>query len=93
MKAHKDTYVTYIPTLAVLPYNTMIYYPQLRSNYFHHYWETWHHFTSSQLLSGLSAGPMFKCSGVAKGVAVRPWRHFYGGGSMRYDVVYKSVLK
>jgi len=30
------------------------------------------------------------------GGAVRPWRHFYGGGTMGYDVSYKtskSVLK
>ena len=61
MKVHEDIYIAYIPTLAVavLPYNTMIYYPKLKSNYFHHSWETWHHFTSSQLHSGLSAGSMF----------------------------------
>jgi len=37
-------------------------------------------------------------NGVAKGggVAVRPWRHFYGGGTMGYAVGYtllKAVLK
>ena len=36
MKVNQDIYVAYIPTLAVLPYNTMIYYPKLKSNYFHH---------------------------------------------------------
>ena len=36
MKVHEDIYVTYISTLAVLLYNTMIYYPKLKSNYFHH---------------------------------------------------------
>jgi len=25
-----------VPPLVVLPYNTMIYYPQLKSTYFHH---------------------------------------------------------
>jgi len=36
MKVHEDIYVAYIPTLAVavLPYNTMIYYPKLKSNTF-----------------------------------------------------------
>jgi len=29
MKVHEDIYVAYTPTLAVLPYNTMIYYPKL----------------------------------------------------------------
>jgi len=58
MKVHEDIYVADIPTLAVavLPYNTMIHYPKLKSNYFHHCWEACHHLTSSQLLS---AGPMF----------------------------------
>jgi len=62
MKVQEDIYLAYIPTLAVavLPYNTMIYYPNLKSNYFYHCWETWRHFTSSQLHSGLSAGSMFK---------------------------------
>jgi len=60
MKVHEDMYGVYIPTLAVLPYNTMIYYPKLKSNYFHHCWEIWHHLTSSQLPSGLSGGLMFK---------------------------------
>jgi len=65
MKVHEDIYVACIPTLAVavLPYNTMIYYPKLKSNYFHHCCETWHHFTSSQLHSGLPAGSMFKWRG------------------------------
>ena len=36
MKVHEDIYVAYIPTLGVLPYNSMIYYPELRANYFHH---------------------------------------------------------
>jgi len=36
MKVHEDIYVTYIPTLAVLPYNTMIDYPKLKPKYFHH---------------------------------------------------------
>jgi len=45
------------------PYNTMVYYPKLKSNYVHHCWETWYHLTSSQLPSGLSAGPMFKWRG------------------------------
>jgi len=38
MKVHDDIYVAYIPTLAVavLPYNTMICYSKLKSNYFHH---------------------------------------------------------
>jgi len=43
-----------VPPLVVLPYNTMIYYPQLKSIHFHHCQETWHHLTSS----GLSAGPI-----------------------------------
>jgi len=47
-----------VPPLVVLPYNTMIYYPQLKSTHFHHCWETWHHLTSSQLPSGLSARPI-----------------------------------
>jgi len=67
MKVHEDIYVAFIPTLAVavLPYknNTLIYYPKLKSNYFHHCWETWHHFTSPQLHSGLFAGSMFKWRG------------------------------
>jgi len=42
MKVREDIYVAYTPTLAVLPYNTMIYYPKLKSNNFHHCWETWH---------------------------------------------------
>jgi len=29
--------------LEVLPHNSMIYYPKLKSNYLHHCWETWHH--------------------------------------------------
>jgi len=37
----------------------MIYYRELKSNYFHHCWETWHH-RSSQLTLELSAGPLFK---------------------------------
>jgi len=53
MKVHEDIYRAYIPILAVLPYNTMIYYPKKKSNYFHHCWETWHHLTSSQLPSGV----------------------------------------
>jgi len=34
MKAHEDIYVAIIPTLAVavLPYNTVIYCPKLKSN-------------------------------------------------------------
>jgi len=38
MKVQEDIYLAYIPTLAVavLPYNTMIYYPNLKSNYFYH---------------------------------------------------------
>jgi len=36
MKVHEDMYVAYIPTLTALPYSTMIYYPELKSNYFHH---------------------------------------------------------
>jgi len=63
MKVHEDIYGAYIPTLAVLPYNTMIYYPKLKSNCFHHCWEIWHHLTSSQLPSGLPAGPIFKWRG------------------------------
>ena len=35
MKVHEDLYVVYVSTLAVLPYNTMIYYPKLKSTYFH----------------------------------------------------------
>jgi len=31
MKVHEDIYLAYIPTLAVLPYSTMIYYPELKS--------------------------------------------------------------
>jgi len=31
MKVHEDIHVAYVPTLAVLPYNTMIYYPKLKS--------------------------------------------------------------
>jgi len=56
MKVHEDIYVAYIPTLAVvvLPFNTMIQYSNLKSNYFHHSWEIWHHLTSSQLPLGLS---------------------------------------
>jgi len=34
MKVHEDIYVVCITTLAVLPYNTTIYYPKLKSNYF-----------------------------------------------------------
>jgi len=30
MKVRKDIYVVYIPTMAVLPYNAMIYYPKLK---------------------------------------------------------------
>jgi len=60
MKLHEDIYVACIPTLAVLPYNTMIYYHKLKSNYFHRCWETWHPLTSTQVPSGLSTGPMFK---------------------------------
>jgi len=58
-------YLSQIFGLATLlvPYNTMIYYSKLKSNYFHHSWETWHHLTSSQLPSGLSAWPMFKWRG------------------------------
>ena len=54
-----------IPTLAVavLPYNTMVCYSKLKSKYFHHCWETWHYLTSSQLPSGLPAGPMLKWRG------------------------------
>jgi len=58
--------VGYIPTLAVLTYNTMIYYPKLNSNYFDHCWETWRHLTSSQLPSGLFATPMLKWRGYRK---------------------------
>jgi len=47
MKVHEDIYVAYIPSLSVLPYNTMIYYPKLKSNYFHHSWETFNKFTTS----------------------------------------------
>jgi len=38
MTVHKEIYVVYIatPAVAVLPYNTMIHYPKLKSNYFHH---------------------------------------------------------
>jgi len=36
MKIHEYIYVAYIPTLEVLPYNTMTYYPVLKSNYLHH---------------------------------------------------------
>jgi len=49
--------VAYVPTLAVLAYNTMIYYPKQKFNCSHHRSETWHHLTSSQFPSGLSAGP------------------------------------
>jgi len=63
MKIHEDIYVACIPTLVVLTYNFMIYYPKLRFNYFHHCWETRYHLTSSQLTSGLSAGSMFKWCG------------------------------
>jgi len=71
MKVHEDIYVTYIPTLAVLPYNTMIYYPKLKSNCVHHCWGIWHHL-SSQLPSGLSAGPMFKW----RGCRMRIWNQY-----------------
>jgi len=63
MKVHEDIYVAFVPTLAVLPYNTMTYYLKLKSDYFHHCWETWHHLTNLQLPSGLSAGPMLKWRG------------------------------
>jgi len=63
MKVHEDIYVAHIPTLALLPYNTMIYYPKLKSSCFQRCWETWHHLTNSQLPSGLSSGPMFKLRG------------------------------
>ena len=33
-----------------------------------------------------SAGNIVRISGVAKGGAVRPWRHFYGSGTMGYAV-------
>ena len=36
MKVHEDIYVAFVPTLAVLPYNTMTYYLKLKSDYFHH---------------------------------------------------------
>ena len=36
MKVHYDIYVAHVTTLAVLPYNTMIYYSKLKCNYFHH---------------------------------------------------------
>jgi len=52
--------VAYVPTLAVLAYNTMIYYPKQKFNCSHHRSETWHHLTSSQFPSGLSAGQKFK---------------------------------
>ena len=39
MKVHEDIHGAYIPTLAVavLPSYTMIYYPKLKSNYFHYF--------------------------------------------------------
>jgi len=61
MKVHEDIHVAYIPSLAVLPYDTMFYYPKLKSNYCHHCWETWPHF--ARLHSGLSAEPMCKWRG------------------------------
>jgi len=36
MKGHEDIYVPYTQALAVLPYNTMIYYPKLKSVFFHY---------------------------------------------------------
>ena len=36
---HQNGSPYHIPTLAVLPYNTITYYPMLNSNYFHHCWE------------------------------------------------------
>jgi len=65
MKVHEDIYVAFIRTLAVLPHNTVIYYAKLmlKSNHFRHCWQTWHHLASSQLPSGLSAGPTFKWRG------------------------------
>jgi len=33
MKVHEDIYLTYIPTPAVLPYNTMIHDPKLKSTF------------------------------------------------------------
>jgi len=55
--------LAYISTVAVLPYETMICYPKLKSTNFHHCWETWESLRSPQLPSGLSAGPMFKWRG------------------------------
>jgi len=58
-------------------YNTMIYYPKLKSKCFHHCWETWHHLTSSQLSSWVSAGLMFKWRGYGMRIGnqkfFRPW--------------------
>jgi len=59
MKVHEDIHVVYIPTLAVLLYNTTIYYPKLKANCFHRCWETRHHLTSSQLPSRCLQG---RCS-------------------------------
>jgi len=69
MKVHEDIYVAYILILAGLPYNIMVCYPKLKSNNFHDCWETWHHSTSLQLPSGLSAGPMFKWRGYRMRIA------------------------
>jgi len=57
--------VAYAPTLEVLACNTVIYYPKQMSNCSHHRSETWHHLTSSQFPSGLSAGQKFKWCGYA----------------------------
>jgi len=78
MKVHEDKYVAHIPTLAVavLPYNTwFIILTKLKSIYLHRCWETWHHQTSSQIPSGLSAGPIrcprsVSCNSVCQDVSL-----------------------
>jgi len=60
MKVHEDKYVVYIPTLVVLPYNTIICYPKLNLITFAIVERPDTTLRSSQLPSGLSAGPMFK---------------------------------
>jgi len=54
-----------VSTPVVLTYNTMIFYTELKSTYFNHCWDTWHHSTSSLLPSVFSAGPMFKWRGYS----------------------------
>jgi len=48
-----------VPALVVLVYNTMIYHPKLKSTYFHHCWDAWHHLRIHNFLRGCLQG---RCS-------------------------------